>query len=328
MTRSRKVVLVDYDEDLFTPRGWEAEFMARAGIAWEQGQWRDEDSALAHMADADVVIIQSLRKLLNARTIPLLPKCRGLIRASIGYDSIDVAAATARGILVCNVPNYCVEEVADHALALLLAAVRHLGRQDRAIRAGVWQRDLARPARRLRGQTLGLIAFGRVARMLAEKARGLGLQLLAYDPFVSADIIHSHGAQPVGLDELLARSDLISVHAPLGAGTHHLLGEREFSLVKRGAVLVNTARGPVIDEAALARALADGRLLAAGLDVFEQEPLPSTSPLLRLDNVILTPHIAAYSEDAVDDLYRQACESAIDIIEGRRPAGAVNAGQF
>jgi len=271
-----------------------------------------------------VVIIQSLRKLLNARTIPQLRRCRGIIRAGIGYDTVDVAAATAAGILVANVPNYCVEEVADHALALLLACQRNLGRQDRAIRAGVWRRDLVKPARRLRGQTLGLIAFGRVARVLAEKAKGLGVRLVAYDPLVPASLIEQYGATPATLDDLLRQSDLISVHAPLNDQTRHLLGAREFALIKPGAIVVNTARGPVIDEKALARALQDGRLWGAGLDVFEQEPLPADSPLLAMDNVILTPHTAAYSEGAVDDLYRGACEAALDILRGRRPAGAIN----
>jgi D-3-phosphoglycerate dehydrogenase len=325
MTFPHKVVLVDYDEDLFAPRGWEASFMASAGIEWVEGQWRDEASAVEQMRDADVVIIQSLRKLLNARTIPQLRRCRGLIRAGIGYDTIDVAAATAAGLLVCNVPNYCVEEVADHALALLLAGVRNLGRQDRSIHAGAWRRELVKPARRLRGQTLGLVAFGRVARSLAEKGRGLGWRVLAFDPFVPAETIAAAGVTPVALDDLLREADLISVHAPLSAATRHLIGEREFGLMKAGAIFVNTARGPVVDEAALARALRAGRLGGAGLDVFEAEPLPADSPLLQVDNVILTPHTAAYSEDAVDDLYRSACEEAIDIIQGRRPAGVVNA---
>jgi len=323
-----KVVLVDFDEDLFTPGGSEAGFMAQAGVEWVQGQWRDEASALEHASDADVVIIQSLRKLLNARTIPQLRKCRGIIRAGIGYDSVDVAAATAAHILVANVPNYCVDEVAEHALALLLACGRNLGRQDRAIHAGIWQRELVKPARRLQGQTLGLVAFGKVARALAEKSRGLGLRVLAFDPFVKDEVVQQYGATPASLDELLRHSDLISVHAPLSAQTRHLLGEREFALVKPGAIVVNTARGPVIDEAALAKALADGRLWGAGLDVFEAEPLPADSPLRGLDNVVLTPHTAAYSLDAVDSLYRGACEEAIEIIQGRLPAGAVNAGQW
>ena len=324
MTFAHKVVLIDYDEDLFAPRGWEASFMAAAGIQWVQGQWREEASALEQMRDADVVIIQSLRKLLNAHTIPQLQRCRGLIRAGIGYDSIDVAAATAAGMLVCNVPNYCVEEVADHALALLLAGVRNLGRQDRSIHAGAWQRELVKPARRLRGQTLGLVAFGRVARSLAEKGRGLGWHVLAFDPYVPAEAIAKSGVTPATLDDLLRQSDLISVHAPLSAETRHLIGEREFGLMKPGAIFVNTSRGPVVDEAALARALGEGRLGGAGLDVFEAEPLPADSPLRRVDNVIFTPHTAAYSEDAVDDLYRGACEEAMDIVQGRRPIGAVN----
>jgi len=324
MVFAHKVVLVDYDEDLFSPRGWESEFMAEAGIQWAEGRWRADEEVVAHARDADVVIVQSVRKLLNARTIPQLEKCRGLIRAGIGYDSIDVDAATARGILVANVPDYCLEDVAEHALALLMAALRQLGRQDRALREGIWKRELARPTRRLRGQTLGLLGFGQIARSLAEKVRGMGPQVIAYDPFVSVDVAESYGVSLVDLDELLQRADIISVHVPLNPKTHYLLGEREFSLLKPGAVLINTSRGPVVDEAALVTALQDGKLQAAGLDVFEEEPLPAGSPLCQMDNVTLTPHSAAYSEDAVDDLYRGACQAAIEIVSGRTPGGAVN----
>jgi D-3-phosphoglycerate dehydrogenase len=242
----------------------------------------------------------------------------------IGYDSVDVAAATEQGIIVCNVPEYCVEEVADHALALMLAANRHLARQDRWIRQGRWDRTGVRPARRLEGSVLGLVAFGRIARALAAKVEGLGLEVLAFDPYVEEDVARSFGVTLVELDELLRRSDLISVHAPLTEATRHLLGEREFRLMKPGAVLVNTSRGPVVDETALIEALNDGRLMAAGLDVLEDEPLPPDSPLLELDNVIITPHVGAYSEQSVEDLYRGACEIAIDVLNQRWPASVVN----
>ena len=324
MAFSHKVVLVDYDEDLFSPRGWEREFMAAAGVEWQEGRWRSEDELLTHAGDADVIIIQSLRRLLNARTIPQLRRCKGIIRAGIGYDTIDVSAAAHAGVIVANVPDYCLEDVAEHALTLLLAALRQLGRQDRALRQGVWTRELARPTRRLRGQTLGFLGFGRIARALAEKTRGLGPRLIAHDPFVPAEAAAPYNVRLVDLEQLLRTSDMISVHTPLTPDTRRLLGAREFARMKPTAVLVNTSRGPVIDETALIRALQEGQILAAGLDVFEEEPLPADSPLRRLDNVVLTPHTAAYSEDAVDDLYRGACQAAIDIIAGRRPLGAVN----
>jgi D-3-phosphoglycerate dehydrogenase len=205
-----------------------------------------------------------------------------------------------------------------------LACVRHLARQDRWVRAGRWDRTGAKPARRLRENVLGLVAFGRTARALAEKAQGIVSTILAFDPYLSQQVADAYGVTLVELDELLARSDLVSVHAPLTEATFHLLGEREFKLMKPGAVLVNTSRGPVIDEAALARALREGPLGAAGLDVLENEPPGPDCPLLGLDNVTITPHVAAYTEESVADLYRGACQIAIDVIEGRRPRSVVN----
>lgn len=320
-----KVVLVDYDEDLFSPRGGEAELLAGAGIAWEAGRWRTEEEVVAHAHDADVVIIQSLRRLLNARTIPQLRRCKGIIRAGIGYDTVDVEAATAHGILVANVPEYCLEDVAEHALTLMLTALRGVAAQDRSMRRGEWSRQFALPTRRLRGLTLGLVGFGRIARALVEKCAGLGLRYLAYDPYVKPEVAAAYQVTLAELETLLRQSDLISIHVPLNKETWHLIGERELSMVKPGAVLVNTSRGPVVDEPALIRALQAGRLGAAGLDVFEEEPLPLNSPLRQMENVVMTPHTAAYSEDAAVELYQQACQEAIDIIAGRIPKGAVNA---
>jgi D-3-phosphoglycerate dehydrogenase / 2-oxoglutarate reductase len=325
MSLSHKVALIDYDEDLFSPRGWEGEYMANEGIEWIEGQWRRADEVIAHAGDADVVIVQSVRKLLDAQTIPHLKKCRGMIRAGIGYDSIDVDVASQHGIVVSNVPEYCAEDVAEHALTLMLAAVRVLSAQDRQTRAGAWARETAKPTRRLQGQTLGLLAFGRIARALARRARGLGLDVICYDPFVSRETAQALGVTPVEMDELLQRADIISVHTPLTPQTRHILSTREFGLMKPTAVLVNTSRGPIVDEAALVDALRGGQILAAGLDVFEEEPLPASHPLCGMDNVVLTPHSAAYSDQAVDDLYRGACQAAIDIIRGKRPMGAVNA---
>ena len=321
---TRRAVLVDYDEDLFTPGGWEGEMLAGAGIAWEVGQHRTPETALAFARDADVVMVQSVRPLLTRPVIERLEKCLCLVRLGIGYDTVDVAAATERGMLVCNVPGYCVEDVADHALALLMAAVRHIPRQDRWIRGGRWDRTGARPSRRLKGSTLGLVAFGNIARALTERVSGFGVTLLAYDPYVDVGTTAGCGAEKVELDELLQRADLISVHCPLTDATRHLLSQREFDLMKDGVFIVNTSRGPVVDEAALVAALASGKVWGAGLDVFEQEPLPLDSPLREFDNVIFTPHVSSNSEDSVGDLYRGGCQIAIDVCNDRWPVGVVN----
>jgi D-3-phosphoglycerate dehydrogenase len=319
-----KTVLVDYDEDLFSPRGWEGEMLARAGIEWVVGQHRTPEAALEAARDADVVIVQSVRRLLTRPVIEGLAKCRCAIRLGIGYDSVDVAAATEQGILVCNVPNYCVGDVADHALALLMGGVRHIARQDRWIRAGRWDRTGARPARRMRGCTMGFVAFGRIARALAERVSGFGMTLLAYDPYVKSEAMALYGVEKVGLDELLQRSDFISVHTPLTDETRHLLSARKFGLMKEGVFLVNTSRGPVIDESALAEALRSGKIWGVGLDVMEQEPLPLGSPLREFENVTFTPHVSANSEESVDDLYRTGCRIAIDVINGIWPEEVVN----
>jgi D-3-phosphoglycerate dehydrogenase len=315
---------VDYDEDLFSPRGWEGALLGQAGIEWEVGQHRSPETALEAGRDADVIMVQSLRHLLTRPVIEQLERCRCIVRLGIGYDSVDVTAATERGILVCNAPTYCVDDVADHALALLLASARHLARQDRWIRAGRWDRTGARPARRLRGCTLGFVGFGRIARAVAERVKGFGMQLLAFDPYVDAQHITSYGVEKVELDELLLRSDFISIHAPLTDTTHHLLSQREFGLMKDGAILVNTSRGALVDEAALVQALRAGQVWGAGLDVMEREPLPLDSPLREFDNVILTPHVGANSEESVTDLYRAACHIAVDVARGVWPGSVVN----
>ena len=317
-------VLVDYDEDLFTPPDWVGEELARHGITWTVGQHRTPEAVLEAARSGDVVIVQSVRPLLTRAVIERLERCRCLVRLGIGYDSVDVAAATERGIPVCNAPTYCIDDVADHALALLMGAARHIARQDRWIRAGRWDRTGARPARRMKGCTLGFVAFGRIARALAERVSGFGMTLLAYDPYLDAEAVARYGAQKVELDELLSCADFISVHCPMTDETHHLLSTREFSLMKEGVFIVNTSRGPVIDEAALVEALLSGKVWCAGLDVFEHEPLPHDSPLRGFDNVTFTPHVGANSEESVADLYRTGCQIAIDVYNGRWPQGVVN----
>jgi D-3-phosphoglycerate dehydrogenase len=319
-----KVALIDYDEDVFSPLGSEGELLAAADADWTVGQYRSPDLALAAARGADVVMVQSVRPLLTRQVIRELEGCRGIIRVGIGYDSVDIAACTELGIALCNVPEYCTYEVAEHALALLLASARHLARQDRSVRTGAWHRTPAKPGHRLHGRALGLVGFGRVARILVEQSRGMGWQFIAFDPFLPRDVVQRYGVEQVGLEELLRRSDMISVHAPLTAETRHLLGSREFDLMKPGVIIVNTSRGPVIDEAALILALGSGKVASAGLDVFEVEPLGQENPLKQMDNVTLTPHVAGYSEESVADMYRTACQTATELLKGTWPAAAVN----
>jgi D-3-phosphoglycerate dehydrogenase len=321
-----KVVLVDYDEDLFAPRGWEAEKLAEVGASWVPAQHRSPEAIVKAAADADVVMVQSVRPLLTAEVIDCLDMCRLIIRVGIGYDSVDVEAATRQGILVSNVPGYCVEEVAEHTVALVLAAWRFIGHQDRALREGVWDRRLSGPARRLNGRPLGLLGFGNIGRQVAWRGKGLGLEVIAHDPYVSDQVFTEHGVVRTGLEELLRRSDILSLHLPLNASTRHILGAKELALLPPGAVVVNTSRGELIDQRALVAALQSGHLAAAGLDVFEEEPIPDGDPILELEQVILTPHTGGYSVDSADDLYRQACQITAQLLRHEVPDAVVNPG--
>jgi len=318
------VVLVDYARDLFSPVGFEAERLAQAGASWHVYECRSGEEVLAVAREADIVVIQSVRPLLTRQVIAQLPRCRCLIRAGAGYDSLDYIAATEMGIMVCNAPTYCTDEVADHAIALLLACLRHIPRLDAAMRRGEYASRLAMPTRRLAGSTLGVIGLGRIGARMVERMRGWELRVLAYDPYASHERAAALGVELVPLERLLEESDFISIHCLLNEQTFHLLGREALARVKPGVIIVNDSRGPIIDEEALIEALRDGRVAAAGLDVTEKEPLPADSPLLQFDNVILTPHTAAYSPQSREDLYAQICEICIDVIQGRIPRFLVN----
>ncbi|MFO7697162.1 MAG: C-terminal binding protein [Anaerolineae bacterium] len=318
------VVLADFSRPLFEPVGFEAERMAAAGATWEQFECRSEDEVLDVARDAVVVVMQSIRPLLTRRVIEQLPAARCLIRAGAGYDSIDVAAATEQGMMVCNTPRYCVDEVADHAIALLLDCVRHVSRLDRVMHQGVQPRRLPGLTRRVRGATLGIIGLGPIGRRVAQRMAGWDLRVLAYDPYVSPDQAAAAGASLVSLEDLLRQSDFVTLHCPLTKETYHLLNDDTLAMVKPGCILVNDSRGAVVDEGALIRALQDGRLWSAGLDVSEQEPLPLDSPLRAMDSVVLTPHVAAYSPDSRIDLYAEICEVCADVVQGRIPRTVVN----
>ena len=319
-----RVVMADYDSDLFAPPDWIGPQLAQEGIEWLAYQKRSPEAVVEVARDADMVIVQSVRPLLTGAVLAQLPRCRCVVRLGIGYDSVDVTTATQLGILVCNAPGFCTEDVAEHALALLLNGVRHIARQDRLVREGRWERSGALPSVRMKGRTLGFVSFGSIARALAELVKGFNMTLLAYDPYLSAEVMARYGVRKVELDELLRQADYISVHTPLSQDTYHLLGASEFDLMKPGVVLVNTSRGSIIDETALVRAMRSGKVWAAGLDVFEQEPLPLDSPLRLFDTITMTPHVAASSDESVCDLYRICCQIVMDVRDGRWPASVVN----
>jgi D-3-phosphoglycerate dehydrogenase / 2-oxoglutarate reductase len=254
--------------------------------------------------------------------------CRIIARYGIGLDTIDLEAATEMGIVVTNVPDYCIDEVSDHALALAMSLSRGIVELDRSVHGGSWSPMDAAPLHRLRGRAFGLVGFGRIARALAAKASAIGFRILASDPFLPADAITQAGAEPCDLPTLLAGSDVVSLHAPLTPETHHLIGASELALMREGALLVNTSRGPLIDLDALRAALDSGRLGGAALDVLENEPPAPDDPLLARADVIVTPHAAFYSEESMVELQRKATEQVIEVLAGRVPPYAVNAEQL
>ena len=250
--------------------------------------------------------------------------CVHIARYGIGVDNIATDVATELGIVVTNVPAYCVDEVAEHALSLLLAGARKIPRYDRAIRSGRWDLQAGKPLYRINGRTLGIIGFGKIGRALAQKTSGLGLRILAYDPYLAAHGAEIPGVELVDLDRLLRESDLVSVHVPLTAETRAMIGEEELRKMKPSACLVNTSRGSVVDVPALVRALREGWIAAAGLDVLPEEPPPAGSPLLELENLVLTPHASFYSEESLIDLQTSTAEEVVRILSGQQPHHLVN----
>lgn len=272
-----------------------------------------ESALVDAMRDADAVMVTYAR--INETVISAMRRCRIIARYGVGTDNIDVAAASHRRIPVTNVPDYCVHEVSDHALALMLALARKVVFLDRLVQAGDWGFAGQTPIPRLSGKTLGLLAYGRIARAVAHKARAFGMRALAYDPYAPPD--PEAGVSFVSLDRLLAESDFLSVHSPLTPATHHLIGATELARMKATACIINTARGGIIDEAALAEALNAGIIAGAALDVLETEPIQRDNPLLRARNCILTPHAAFYSEESTVELQAKASLQVIKALCGQ-----------
>jgi D-3-phosphoglycerate dehydrogenase / 2-oxoglutarate reductase len=261
---------------------------------------------------------------ITADLIGHLDRCRVISRFGSGYDNIDVGAATRKGIPVCNVPVFCVEEVATRAMTLLLACSCQLLRLDRTARSGVWGVQNLPYAEEVDGQVLGLVGFGKIGRAVASRAKPFGFRVIAFDPYVSRHAIESDGVEAFDLDDLLATSDYVSVHSPLNSETRHLLDRRRLGLLKPSSFLVNTSRGGLVDEAALIECLSSGRLAGAGLDVFEKEPPDRKNPLFALDNVILTPHCAAHTVGATQRVRQGAIDNIIRALEGEPLKNVVN----
>jgi D-3-phosphoglycerate dehydrogenase len=255
--------------------------------------------------------------------IQQMTRCRVISRFGIGVDNVDIPAATRAGIVVTRVPDYCIDEVSDHAVAMLLAVVRKIPLANAGTQSGTWEMPAVVPIHRLRGSVLGLVGFGRIPQLVAPKAKAFGIQVIAFDPYLPETVFQREGVRRVEFDELVKLSDYISIHTPLMPETHHLFNADVFSRMKPTAYLVNTARGPIVDEAALAIALDRKQLAGAALDVMEKEP-PSGSPLLGRNNVILTPHTSFYSEESLVELQTKAAEEVVRVLTGQKPINPVN----
>jgi D-3-phosphoglycerate dehydrogenase / 2-oxoglutarate reductase len=316
-----RVVVTDH---VFADLDTERELLGAAGheLVFE-GNVTAPDDVRARVAGADAVL--NCYTAMPREVIEALDGCRIIARYGIGIDTIDLEEASARRILVTNVPDYCIDEVSDHALALILVLARGVARLDRSVRGGSWSTADAPPIHRLRGRVLGLVGFGRIARSLATKAAAVGFRVIASDPYVPDELVRAAGVEPRSLEDLFAEADVLSIHAPLTDGTRHLLGADAFARMKPGAVVVNTSRGPLVDRAALLEALESGRLGGAGLDVLETEPPDPADPLLTHPNVVVTPHAAFMSIESVAELRRKAAEQVVIALAGDTPPYAVNA---
>lgn len=301
----------------------ENEVLSSVGAEIVEIEGGTDKEYLAEARDADAIIAG--RKI-TTNLIDGLESCKIIAVGGVGTDGVDIDSATKKGIPVTNVPDTFIEEVSDHTLALILATYRRIPMMDRMSRDGRWKqgRPYLYSFPRLIGQTLGLISFGHVARGVAKRAAAFGLQIIAHDPYVEELVMSSYGVEPVGLTELLQRSDIVSMHVPGSSETDKMLKEEHFRLMKPHALFINNGRGSTVDEAALIRALEEGWIDAAGLDVLEKEPPDPENPLLHMENVIITPHVASASARFDPRRRRRVVEEIALVLSGRWPRACVN----
>jgi D-3-phosphoglycerate dehydrogenase / 2-oxoglutarate reductase len=314
-----KIVITECDHDSFVV---EHEVTDPAGVELLLTQSRTSRELVANAAGADGILVQYAQ--ITAEVMDALPELRAVGRYGVGVDSVDIEAATVRGIAVCNVPDYGTESVSDHAIGLALAAARGIPRLDRGVRAGSFDLAAVRPLYQTRGRVFGIIGMGLIGTATARKAAGLGYQVIGYDIAAEPGTQTFRGFASVSLSELLDRSQVISLHTPLTEATRHMIGAEELALMRSDALLVNTSRGGVVDTAALVAALRSGGLRGAAIDVQETEPLPVGHPLTTFDSVVLTPHLAWYTEQSYEEVKRRTVANVVDVCAGLVPRNIVN----
>jgi D-3-phosphoglycerate dehydrogenase len=314
-----KVVVLKHGYPTVTP---ERDVVLAAGGEFVDADLLTDEQALAACADADGILVRWHR--IGPEVIQGLRRCQIIVRYGVGYDNVDVTAATQAKIIVGHIPNYCLDEVSNHTIALWLACVRNVVGKHNKLAAGAWDINPVEPLYRTAGRTLGLVGLGNIGQAVARKMSGWGMTLLATDPFLDPERARELGVQLVDLETLLRESHYISLHVPLLPETVHLISHRQLGLLRPGAILINTARGPVLDNAALLAALDSGRLACAGLDVFENEPPPANSPLRGHPRIIVSDHVAWYSEESQAELKTTAAEEVVRVCTGGLPMAIAN----
>ena len=321
MSETRLVVITS---NIFPGLDVEQEVLSSLNVELVKHPCRNEDQLIAAGKDAVALIIGNVP--ITSRVLSHLPRCLAIVKPAVGVDNIDLDAATAAGICVANVPDYGTDEVATHAMALLLNALRYVDAVAADVRAGRWQPKPPYPIQRSSGRTLGIVGFGRIGRSVARKAAGFGWRLLAWDPYLDDEEMRSRGVDPVDFETLLAQSDLVTLHLPRTEETQGMIDAGVLAKMKPTAFLVNTARGPIVDSAALHQAVESGQIAGAALDVVDAEPPPPDHPLHRSNRILVTAHVAWYSEQAFDDLRVKAVQEVGRVLQGELPINLLNAG--
>ena len=311
-----RVVITDCDHGSI---GEEEEEFNRMRAELILAQVQKEEDVIRACKEADGIINQY--SLLTRRVIENLPKCKVVSRYGVGVDSVDLRAATDLGMIVANVPDYCIDEVANQTISMILTLIRKTAFFDQKVKSGQWDFRLGIPIYRTRGKTLGLIGCGKIGLEVGKRMSSFGVKVITFDPYLDKV---SGGIELKDFDTVLKESDFISIHCPLNDSTRHLIGEREFKKMMKKPLLINTSRGPIVDEKALIQALREGVVSGAGLDVLEKEPPDSENPLLKMQNVILSPHISFYSVESISELKRRTAENVSDVLKGKWPRSVVN----